>query len=154
FYRAGHIGGDNTRPNFIHVDAVVGEACCIKWREHREGRFGDAIIAAISRSGVGADLGDRDDFPAFFAFWLLEHPPGGKLRQEVWAFEVDVDEAIETGFSGVKDVRPNLWRDTGVVDEQVQASEGRARKFDEARPLLALTNVRLANFGAHGPVRG
>ncbi len=55
FNPSGHIGCDNSRPNFVNIDAKLGEACGVKRRQHREGSLGEAVGAAIDRGRISAD---------------------------------------------------------------------------------------------------
>ena len=79
-------------------------------------------------SGVGADRGDSDNLGfegdrRDTCFNLFDHPPGSELSQEIGAFEVDIDEAVETFFGRLKHVGPRLGRDAGIVHRHIQPAE-------------------------------
>src|SRR5688500_15638662 len=85
FYASGHICGDDAGTNFVDVDAIGGEAGGEQGGDHGKTSFGDAIIAAIDRSGVGADGADRNDFgPISLAELVarIEHVIRGGLREK------------------------------------------------------------------------
>src|SRR3954467_4463974 len=56
-----HVGSDDTGPNFVNANAILGQAAGVERRQHRKSSFGDAIITAVHRRGVSTDGGDRYD---------------------------------------------------------------------------------------------
>ena len=69
---------------------------------------------------------------------MFNHPLGGELGEEVWAFDVDVDQAVEALFSRVEDIGTDFRGDARVVYQHVQPAELRFREVDEFLRPVAL----------------
>jgi len=126
FYASGHICGDDAGTNFVDVDAIGGEARGEEGGDHGKSGFGDAIIAAIDRSGVGADGADRNDFGAItwaMLFAGIQHVIGGGLREEERASEINGEQFIEAVRSGLKNIEPVTRGDARVIHEKVDPAE-------------------------------
>ena len=72
------------------------------------------------------------------------------MRQEVRPLHVDVHQAIEAFLAGFQNVRADVRSDAGIVHQQVQPSEGRAREVDELGAVGGDADVCLTDFGVDG----
>ena len=71
------------------------------------------MVTILGRKGAGGRPARR----------LLDHPPRGKLGEEIGAFDVYVDEAVKTLLARFENVRARLGRHAGVVHQQIQPAE-------------------------------
>ena len=81
---------------------------------------------------------------------LIDHPPRGKLSQEIGPLHIDADQPVKTFFGGFENIGAKVWRDPGVVDEQVQPAKSLLREIDQPPPVWRQAHIRLTGFGMNG----
>ena len=121
-----HIGCHHAGAKFDNLNAVGGESGGPELGGHGESGLGDAVFATVDGGGVGGDRGDEDQFVATMekGFSGVGQPvTGGKLAEEVGAFEIHVNDFIENFFFGLGDIGSFAGGDARVVDQGIEASE-------------------------------
>lgn len=150
-HAAGHVGGDDARANFENVDAMFGQARGEELGHHGKAGFGNAIIAARNGSGIGADRGDRDDLAAGLVGIFggeIDHPARHGLGEEVRPFDIDRNQTIEAFFLGLEQIDAFGGSHAGIVDEEVDATEGVAHFLNDAGAIFGDGDVATAKFDA------
>ena len=138
-HAGGHIGRHHAGAKFDNLNAVGGESGCPELGGHGESGFGDTIFSTVYGCGVGRDRGNKDQLIATGekGFSGVGQPvTGGKLAEEVGAFEIHVDDFIENVFFGVREVGSFTGGDACVVDQTVKATEAFENSFHQAGAIF------------------
>ena len=139
FHAGGHIGRHDAGAKFDDLNAVGGESSGPELSGHGESGFGDTIFSTVDGGGVGRDRGNEDQLIATGekGFSGVGQPvTGGKLAEEVGAFEIHVDDFIENVFFGVREVGSFTGGDARVVDQGIEASEAFENSFHQAGAIF------------------
>ena len=138
-HAGGHIGRHDAGAKFDNLNAVGGESSGPELGGHGEAGFGDTIFSTVDGGGVGRDRGNEDQLIATGekGFSGVGQPvTGGKLAEEVGAFEIHVDDFIENVFFGVREVGSFTGGDACVVDQTVKATEAFENSFHQAGAIF------------------
>ena len=77
-------------------------------------RFSEAVNAEIE------EINTMRPRPRF------EHPPCGKLRQKMRAFEIRGYQLVKVLFGSVENIAAFTWSHPGIVNQQIESGVGRA----------------------------
>jgi hypothetical protein len=125
---------------------MFGQAMRPQLRGHCDARFADAVVAAVDR-GLGCayrrDIYD-DAAECRIGCALVDHPSGDKLREEVRAFEIDPNDAVEASLRRFQDIGAHRWRDAGVIHKHVKPAKSRANRIYDGLPICRNGDVATA----------
>jgi hypothetical protein len=109
---------------------------------HRQGvRYGNAALGSVvgGESRPRSQAGGRPDIDHHAAALAAKHRHH-RLAEQKQAFDVNREDAIEFGLGDVGDRLVDM-RDAGIVDQDVQPSEGRERRLDGRVDILLAHDV-------------
>ena len=106
----------------------------------------DAIFRAADTGNIGAHGTDVDDRATVDHTILaqFEHVAGDGLRQEERPFEVDIHNLVVAFFGHLQNIDALPGSHTGVVHQQINASEINQHLFHQGIPVGAATSHQLA----------
>jgi hypothetical protein len=128
---------DQVRGDGVDPDAVLGQLERHRAREVDDRGLARGVDGVVGGGPAGLDAGDVDDRPAVA---LPDHHRGGRGHAGEHADQVHLDVPAPAPLGLGQERRPP--HPTGVVDQDVQASEAVDRRLDHGRHLGGVAHVR------------